>query len=219
MKDQQGQNVALYVRVSTDEQQTDQQRHQLERWVEARGWNVVATFEDVESGGTAVRPALQRMMEKAHRREFEIVAIWALDRLSREGILAMHGHVDRLAAAGVRLVSLQESWLDTAGPTADLLLSIFAWVAKQERDRLSDRTKAGMERARRQGKEVGRPAAQLDEVRLVELFRQGHTIRSVAEQIGASKSAVSRRLAVLRERGVDLSRKGGSPEALPGVVG
>jgi DNA invertase Pin-like site-specific DNA recombinase len=80
-----------------------------------------------------------------------VLLVWALDRVSREGIGRMVGYIEQLRAAGIRVLSHQESWLDTGGPVGELVLAIFAWVAKQERERIGERVRAGQTRARAQG--------------------------------------------------------------------
>ena len=98
------------------------------------------------------------MLEDAGRREFDLLLVWALDRLSREGISNTLGYLERLKKNGVALKSLQESWLDTRDDgLGQLLLAIFSWVAQQERRRIVERTKAGLERAKKAGKQLGRP--------------------------------------------------------------
>jgi putative DNA-invertase from lambdoid prophage Rac len=147
--------AALYLRVSTEGQTTENQRPDLERLAATRGWEVVAVYEEKASAAKR-RPEFARMLLDARRGAFDVVAVWALDRFGR----SMAGNVSDardLAHVGVGLVSVQEPWLDTTGPVRDLLLAIFSWVAEQERRRLIDRTVAGMERAKLEGVPIGRP--------------------------------------------------------------
>ena len=149
---------------------------------------------DEASGSRADRAGLRALLEAAHRRTFDAVLVWALDRLSREGIGPMVGYLERLKAAGVALKSHQESWLDTESPVTDLLLAVFAWVARQERARIQERVRAGIARARSQGKHVGRPRTILDAGRVQRLLAQGLSRRAVARRLGYSRSTISRRL-------------------------
>lgn len=146
--------AAVYLRVSTDSQTLENQREPLSSACAARGFEP-RWFEEVESAAKA-RPVLDAMLAAAHRGEVKAVVVVALDRLGRSlrGVLDT---VHRLDAAGVRLISLREPWLDTGGPARSLLVAIFAWVAEMERGTLIERTKAGMKRAARQGKRIGRP--------------------------------------------------------------
>jgi DNA invertase Pin-like site-specific DNA recombinase len=113
--------------------------------------------------------------------------IWAIDRFGRSmtGDLADVLELDRV---GVEVISVRESWLDTGGPVRNLLLAIISWIAEQERARLIERTKAGMAAARRRGARIGRPRARLDHGRLVELHRQGWSVRKIAETMGVGPS-------------------------------
>jgi DNA invertase Pin-like site-specific DNA recombinase len=168
-------STALYVRVSTKEQTTDNQERELRRWAERLGLKVVAVYADTMSGARNDRAELAKLLTAAHRREFDVLLVWALDRVSREGIGRMVGYVEQLRAAGIRVLSHQEPWLDTDGPVGELVLAIFAWVAKQERERIGERVRAGQTRARAQGVHIGRRPRLVDveEVRRRRLAGQG----------------------------------------------
>jgi DNA invertase Pin-like site-specific DNA recombinase len=103
-----------------------------------------------------------------------------------------------LDRVGVQVVSVRESWLDTGGPVRNLLIAVFSWVAEQERSRLVERTKAGMEHARRRGARIGRPRVRLDEDHLRELRAQGLSVRRIAEALKVGASTVQRRLGGVR---------------------
>ena len=166
---------ALYVRVSTKEQTTENQERELRQWAERLGFEVVAVYADTMSGARSDRAAFAAVLAAAHRREFDVLLVWALDRVSREGIGRMVGYVERLRTAGIRVLSHQEPWLDAGGPVGELVLVIFAWVAKQERERIGDRVRAGQTRARAQGVHIGRRPRLVDveEVRRRRLAGQG----------------------------------------------
>jgi putative DNA-invertase from lambdoid prophage Rac len=146
--------AAVYLRVSTDLQSTANQFEELRQLVAARGYEAVI-YEEVESAAKA-RPVLDGMLGDVRAGRVRAVAIWALDRLHRSMIGAVQTvlELDRL---GVPVISVREPWLDTSGPVRPLLVAIFGWVAEQKRARLIERTKAGIERARRQGVRLGRP--------------------------------------------------------------
>lgn len=153
--------AALYLRVSTDDgrQTTANQRPALEQMARARGYEITRTFEDEESGakGKRDRPGLAALLQAAARGEFSAVLVWALDRFSRDdsftGGLLMIGELDHYRVA---LLSHQETWLDTAGPFREPLVALSLKMAASERRRLIDRTRAGMARARAEGKHIGR---------------------------------------------------------------
>ncbi len=188
--------VALYARTSlgTEKgQNPETQLLALRAWAERLGVEVVAEYVDQASGTRADRAALRALLEAAHRREIDAVLTWALDRLSREGIGPMVTYLERFKAAGVVVKSHQESWLDTESPVTDLLLAVFAWVARQERERIRERVKAGIDRARAAGQRFGRPRVVLDAGRVQRLLDQGLSLREVARRTGYSRATITRR--------------------------
>jgi len=159
------QKVALYIRVSRNDatQNPENQLTPLRDYAKALGCEIVEEYVDLASGGSGDREQFQQMLADADKHKFDLVLIWALDRLSREGISNLFGYMERLKRNGVSLKSLKESWLDTRDEgVGQLLLAIFSWVALQERQRIIERTKAGLERAKRQGKRLGRPQGTKD---------------------------------------------------------
>ena len=167
--------AALYLRVSTRDQSVENQERELQQWAERLGFEVVAVYADTMSGARSDRAELAAVLTAAHRREFDVLLVWALDRVSREGIGRMVGYVEQLRAAGIRVLSHQEPWLDTGGPVGELVLAILAWVAKLERERIGERVRAGQTRARAQGVHIGRRPRLVDveEVRRRRLAGQG----------------------------------------------
>jgi len=146
-----GMKAALYCRVSTTEQTPDNQVQALMKWAESRGYQVIATYHENESAWhSGHQHELARLRQDASRGRFNIVLVWALDRLSREGPLKVLSLVQWFGQHGVRLMSYQEPWTWTDGPMSELLYSITAWVAKYESERRSERTKAGIARKRAQ---------------------------------------------------------------------
>lgn len=111
----------------------------------------------------AQQKALAEVFQDARLGKYGVLLVWALDRLSREGVSATLEIIDRLGKSGVQVVSVQESWTEVDGPLRELLLSIVAWVARMESQRRSERVKAGIARARAEGKTWGRPQGSKDE--------------------------------------------------------
>ncbi len=188
--------AAIYTRVSTHKQEAENQLMQLRDFVARhQGWELVEEYHDTESGGNGARSAFTRLFEDAHRRRFDVVVFWALDRFSREGTRATIHYLDQLEASGVHFVSYTERYLDSTGLFRDALIGILAALAKQERVRLSDRVKAGMERARSQGKHLGRPATPpRQRQRVAELAAAGLSPSEIVERTGVSRSTVWRLL-------------------------
>ncbi len=157
--------IEIYGRVSKNDESQDPQNqlNPLRDYAKALGGEIVAEHIDFASGGRSDRENFVKMLEDADRRKFDLLLIWSLDRLSREGISNTLGYLERLKRNGVAVKSLQESWLDTRDEgLGQLLLAIFSWVAQQERKRIVERTKAGLDRARRNGTRLGRPAGSKD---------------------------------------------------------
>jgi len=153
--------VAIYARVSTQDrgQDPENQLGQLRAWCVAAGYQIVAEFVDHASGskGTDKRPQFAAMLDAAHRRQFDLLLVWSLDRLSREGMVPTIGHLQRLAAVGVTFHSYTEPLLSTDSEIVrDIVLAVMASLAKMERQKISERTKAGLERPRAKGKRLGR---------------------------------------------------------------
>jgi len=164
----------------------------VQQIITTRGYKLAHVFEE---GASAVkkRPEYERMMKAARRGEFDVLVVRALDRFGRSmtGNLADVLELDRL---GITVVSVRESWLDTTSPVRSLLIAIFSWVAEQERNRLVERTRAGIASARRKVQRIGRPRARLDEDQLRELRAQGLSVRKIAEVLNVGTSTVQRHL-------------------------
>ncbi|MFQ6029828.1 MAG: recombinase family protein [Dehalococcoidia bacterium] len=155
--------AALILRVSSGQQNNQNQRPDLEALAERRGWEITAIYEFEGSAWRgAHRMLLSQIYRDARLGKFDVVGCWALDRLSREGVAATLEIVDTLGRYGVKVISLQEPWTEVDGPLRELLLSIVAWVAKMESDRKSERTKVGLERTKAQGTRLGRPPGSKD---------------------------------------------------------
>ena len=184
--------AAVYLRVSTEEQTLDNQRADIKRVLRSRRLRQVASFEEQVSAAKA-RPEFDAMMEAAHRGEFDVIVVWALDRFGRSMVGNLQAVLD-LDRCGVEVISVSESWLDTGGPVRALLIAIFGWVAEQERIRLGERTKAGLERARRQGVVIGRPRRPIDVRRAQALLDKGFSIREVAKRLRVPPTTLHRAL-------------------------
>jgi DNA invertase Pin-like site-specific DNA recombinase len=185
--------AAVYVRVSTDRQTVQNQLADLERLAQARGYEVTI-YEEVESAAKA-RPVLDRLLADARAGRVQAVAVWALDRLHRSMVGAIQTvlELDRL---GVRVLSARESWLDTDSPVRPLLVAIFGWVAEQERTRLIERTRAGMARARQEGKKIGRPRTSTVMLHAAaDLVRTGVPVAEAARSKGVSRASLRRWMA------------------------
>jgi DNA invertase Pin-like site-specific DNA recombinase len=187
-------NIAIYTRVSTKDkgQETENQLRQLQTFCDKQGWTVVQVYEDRMSGKRADRDAFQQMFAAASRRDFDVVLFWSLDRFSREGVLATLQHLQRLTSYGVGYKSFTEQYLDSCGIFRDAVIGILATIAKQERLRLSERTIAGLERARARGRKGGRPRTVCNREQVLELRNSGSSLGQIAITLGLSKTTVGR---------------------------
>ena len=155
--------VSIYSRTSTTDQNPVNQSMVLTDWASKRGYEVVKVYEEQESAWKAGHQReLARLLDDARKRKFDAVLVWALDRLSREGPLALLSLVNRLKICGVKVLSYQESWTEAPGELGELLYAIAGWVARMESQRRSERTKAGLARVVAQGKKLGRPKGSRD---------------------------------------------------------
>jgi DNA invertase Pin-like site-specific DNA recombinase len=186
--------VALYARVSTKDkrQDTQNQLDQLRQFAATQGWTVTEEYVDRATGKHSDREQFQRLFQDASQRKFDVVLFWSLDRFSREGVRETLNHLQRLNSYGVDYRSFTEQYLDSCGIFKDAVLGILATIAKQERVRLSERTLAGLARARREGRIGGRPRVVVDRIKVHALVKSGKSLAEIAESVGTSKSTVHR---------------------------
>ena len=177
--------VALYARVSTDKQETENQLIQLREQCVKQDWCIVLEFVDYESGGKADRPQFQAMLKAASQRKFDLLFFWSLDRLTREGVLETLQYLNRLESSGVAYKSYTEPFFDSCGVFKDAIISIMATLAKQERLKRSERTKAGLARVKASGVRLGRKPVDADSVDARKLRNSGLSIRAIASHLGS----------------------------------
>jgi DNA invertase Pin-like site-specific DNA recombinase len=146
---------AIYARVSTFDQQPENQLAELRRYVAARGWSAFEYSDQGVSGSKERRPALDRLLADARRRRFDVLVCWRLDRLGRN-LRHLVILLEELQALGIAFVSLGEG-IDATTPAGKLQMHILAAIAEFERARIAERVRAGLQRARMQGKRLGRP--------------------------------------------------------------
>src|SRR3954463_8050128 len=150
---------AVYARVSTLDQEPENQLQELRRYVEARGWLAVEYVDRGVSGAKERRPALDQLLADAKRRRFDVLVCWRLDRLGRS-LKHLITLLDELQSLGVAFVSLAEG-IDATTPAGKLQMHILGAIAEFERGRIRERVLAGLQRARAQGKRLGRPKSRL----------------------------------------------------------
>jgi len=182
-------NCALYARVSTkDKQDFANQLIALREFAAKQGWNVCQEYIDQITGSTDDRAQFRQMFQDASQRRFDVLLFWALDRLSREGALETLQHLQRLTSYGIGWRSFTEQFLDSTGIFRDAVISILATVARQERVRLAERTRAGLERVRRLGVKLGRPTANVDVYAIRMMRAEGKSWSEIARRAGFSRA-------------------------------
>lgn len=187
--------IAIYARVSTDKQDTENQVAQLREFAAKQGWQIADEYCDYESGSKADRVQFQRMFADASKRRFDLVLFWALDRLSREGVLETLQHLNRLESYGVGFRSFTEPYFDSCGVFKDAVIAILATLAKQERVKRAERTRAGLARVRAAGKRLGRPRLTVSQSDVTRLRAAGMSGRAIAAKLGISEGSIRRMLA------------------------
>jgi DNA invertase Pin-like site-specific DNA recombinase len=184
--------IALYARVSTTKQDNENQLVQLRHFAEKQGWAIVDNYIDQESGSTSDRPEFQRMFADASKRKFDLVLFWSLDRLSREGVLETLQHLNRLTSYGVGFRSYTEQFFDSCGIFKDAIIAIMATLAKQERVKRSERTRAGLARVRATGKSLGRPRVIVNTAQIAALRDSGASWASICKKTGLTAGTARR---------------------------
>jgi len=197
--------AAIYARVSTFDQEPENQLQELRRYVEARGWQATEYVDKGVSGAKDSRPALDTLVRDAKRRRFDVLVCWRLDRLGRN-LKHLVGLLDDLQALGVAFVSLGEG-IDATTPAGRLQMHLLAAIAQFERERIVERVKAGLRRAQAQGRRLGRPRRVVSPA-LLEPVR-GLSVRQAAAKLGVSVATAHRWLRSGERHGPTLSQRPG----------
>src|SRR5689334_18257139 len=188
--------VALYFRVSTTDQDPESQGREVRAFVAARGWQAIEEYQDVGvSGARARRPALDRLLADAWRGSFGAVVVWDLSRMARSTLHALQ-LLQEFEQMRVRLVAVKQTF-DTDTPLGKAFFTLAAMFAELERSILIERVRAGMARARAEGKRIGRPSRAVDLERLGILRAEGRSIRQIARALAIPSSTVAKKLKLL----------------------
>src|ERR1700731_2073962 len=186
--------VAIYLRVSTDSQTTDNQRRELQAVAKRSGWHVVKIYEDAGISGAKgrdKRPGLDAMMKAVNAREFDMVAAWSVDRLGRS-LTDLLSILRELQEKGVDLF-LHQQGLDTSTTAGKAMFQMLGVFAEFERGIIRERVNAGLARARAKGIKLGRRRAEpAGEARILELKAGGDGILKIGRKLGIGTSVVQR---------------------------
>ena len=186
--------AALYMRVSTLDQHPETQLHDLRQMAQQRGYEIVSEHTDRISGAKARRPGLDEMMRNARRGHFDVVLVWASDRIARS-VRHFLEVLDELNRLNIEFVSFREQ-LDTGGPLGRAVVVIIGAIAELERNLIVERVRAGMRRARFEGRHIGRKPLELDHTAILRDRERGQSLGQLAKSHGISRTTVHR---VLRE--------------------
>jgi DNA invertase Pin-like site-specific DNA recombinase len=184
--------VALYLRVSTVDQHPETQLHDLRAMAHQRGFNIVAEYTDRISGTKARRPGLDDLLRDARRGQFQVVLVWASDRIARS-VRHFLEVLDELNHLSIEFVSFREN-LDTGGPLGRAVVIIIGAIAELERNLIIERVRAGMRRARLEGRHIGRRPIEVDRVAVLRDRNRGDSLTDIAKTHRISRATVSRLL-------------------------
>ena len=181
--------TAIYARVSTDDQTTDNQVFELEKVAKRMGWDIGEVYTDIISGAKSKRPELDRLMESVIRKQVDIIMVWSVDRLGRS-LQHLTTLLSDIHSKGVDLY-LHQQGIDTTTPSGKMMFQMCGVFAEFERSMVQERVKAGLERARAKGKRLGRPPVppiQIEKIR--KLRTEGMTLTAIAKKTGVSVGKV-----------------------------
>ena len=182
--------AALYMRVSTVDQHPETQLHDLRQMAAQRGLDIVHEYTDRISGVKAKRPGLDAMMSDARHGQFDVVLVWASDRIARS-VKHFLDVLDELNRLQIEYISFREN-IDTGGPLGRAIVVIIAAIAELERSLIVERVRAGMRRARLEGTPIGRQPLVLDHDAIQRERCRGQSIRQIAKTYRISTATVQR---------------------------
>jgi DNA invertase Pin-like site-specific DNA recombinase len=190
----------LYMRVSTVDQHPESQLHDLRELARQRGYEIVYEYTDRISGTKAKRPGLDELMRDARRGRFDVVLVWASDRIARS-VRHFLEVLDELNHLGIEFVSFREN-IDTGGPLGRAIIVIIGAIAELERNLIVERVRAGMRRAKLEGRHIGRRPLDIDRAAVLRHRAQGQSLGQIAKTFTISRATVSRIIKEDAERGV-----------------
>jgi len=182
--------AVLYTRVSSVDQHPETQLCDLRPLAAARAYEIVGEYTDTISGSKAKRPGLDRLMADARRGRFDVVLVWAFDRVARS-VKHFLEILDDLNHLNVEFVSFREN-IDTGGPLGRAMVIIVGAIAELERSLIVERVKAGMRRAKLEGRQIGRSRLDINREQIVRDRRSGMSLTQVAKRHNISRASVCR---------------------------
>jgi DNA invertase Pin-like site-specific DNA recombinase len=193
--------AVVYARVSTGDQHLQTQLLDLHEMAKQRGLEIVREYSDVISGAKSKRPGLDQLMSDARRHRFDVVLVSAFDRIARN-VRHFLDVLDELSQLNVQFISMREN-IDTGGPLGRAMLTIIGAIAELERSLIVERVKAGMRRAKLEGRRIGRTPLNINREEFVSDRRSGMSLTKVAQRHHISRASVCR---LMREAGAGPTR-------------
>jgi DNA invertase Pin-like site-specific DNA recombinase len=194
--------AALYLRVSTLDQHPETQLYDLRQMAQQRGYQIIEEYTDRVSGARARRQGLDALMRDARRGRFEVLLVWASDRIARS-VKHFLEVLDELNRLNIEFVSFREQ-IDTGGPLGRAVVVIIGAIAELERNLIVERVRAGMRRARLEGRHIGRKPLELDRNAILRDRQRGQSLGQLAKSYRVSRATIHR---VLREHATTTSEK------------
>jgi len=188
--------AAIYHHAEKDTsfEETAKQLKELEEFCKTRGFEIVQIYHDTDEEDGRQRPMFIQMIKDAHRRKFDTVVVWSFRNFRRFSGLKDVKYVIDLKNGGIRFLSYQEKFFDTASNYSNVLLPLLEWVVEEENRNTSDKTKLGIERAKRKGVVLGRPKVQIDMEKAKILRGQGKSLKEIANELKVSQETLRRAL-------------------------
>ncbi len=182
--------IALYARVSTADkgQDPELQLRELREYCQRRGFIIAGEYVDTMTGTKDSRPELNRLMADAHKRRFDVVAVWKFDRFARS-VSHLLRALENFQSLGIEFISFTEA-IDTSTPMGKMVFTVLGAVAELERSLIVERVRAGLRNAKAKGRTLGRPKADVDTAEIARLRAQGLSVAAVAEQLGVSVGTI-----------------------------
>lgn len=177
--------VAIYTRVSTKDQKLENQKNVLLEYAQKRDFDIYKVYEDIASGAKNDRVQLEQLLDDAHKKKFDVILVWRFDRFARSTSFLIQ-RLEDFRQLGIDFISYQEN-IDTSTPTGKVMFTMISAFAEFEREIIRERVKAGLARARREGKKLGRPEiSESTKKKVLKLKKKGLSIRKIAKKTGVS---------------------------------
>lgn len=177
---------------TTLEEEAENQINELKEFCKIRGFDLINVYNEKTEQDGRKRPLFLKMINEAHKNKFDIIIVWSFNNFRRFSGIRDVKYINDLLKKGIFFVSYREPFLDTLSRNSQIIMQFLDWIASEEEKTIKDRTKAGLERARKQGKKLGRPKIKIDAQKVLDLRKEGKTLFEIASILGTSKETIRR---------------------------